>query len=135
MRICGRCRYIAAVFDRRGGTVYAYCRKYSILNAKGEKLMRRRYIVRYAIVIFIAIVALLLTTSFVMNDDAQQAVNIEKWCEYTIEPGDTLWTITRSMYDDSCDIRYKIAEICEKNGICADKITAGDVILLPVREE
>ena len=85
------------------------------------------YCYRIAAVIAIILIALLLL--------AARPAKHKVWKAYTVSSGDTLWTIARSEYGDSVDIRKKIAEICAENDIKPDKLTAGDVILIPMEAE
>lgn len=95
--------------------------------------MRRRRIIRNRIIaVLIAFLAVLLLCSFFTEPDKLPEVKV--WESYIIKPGDTLWKLTREIYGDSCDIRRMIDIIAEENEINAGRISAGDVILLPVVE-
>lgn len=88
----------------------------------------KKYMIRKLIAALAVMAMAVLVTSFVF-----QPTEPTQWKAVTIANGDTLWAIARQEYGDSADIRRKIAEIEKMNGIDADMLHAGDVILIPVR--
>lgn len=81
---------------------------------KKRKRQRQLKIKRICAAILAAMAIIVFVGSFVVWTEAQAD---RQYTEYTVKQGDTLWTICRKLYGDSCDIREKIADIREINGI------------------
>ena len=90
----------------------------------------RRIIRNRIIAILIAFLAVLLLCSFIAAKNSRSDIGL--WETYTVQPGDTLWELTREIYGNDCDIREIIDIIAKENEIRAGKIMAGDVIILPM---
>lgn len=85
--------------------------EYRRKKRRRQKLLRIRRICA-AVLAAMAIIAFI--GSFVMRDASQEE---GVYTEYTVKQGDTLWSICREYYGDSCDIRKRIADIRDINGI------------------
>lgn len=78
-------------------------------------------------IIIIAVFALCISLAMPKNN------KIVGYEEYTVTPGDTLWTIADEYYNDNIDIRRAIYDIEKHNGITAD-IQEWQAIELPIYE-
>lgn len=58
-----------------------------------------------------------------------------EYISYTVQPGDTLWSISEEITPIGRDLRYTVREIQDENGIENSVIRVGQVILVPVYEE
>lgn len=54
---------------------------------------------------------------------------------YTVQQGDTLWSISREITPEDRDLRYTIREIEEVNDLQNSTIKVGQVLTVPVYEE
>lgn len=87
-----------------------------------------KYIIRRAVAAMAIILIVLLLLA------AMPKTNVTQWQTYTVESGDTLWTIARNEYGDTVDVRRMIDIICAENDIVPDKLMPGQVIMVPVAE-
>ena len=80
------------------------------------------------LILVIIVVAILLLGS-------QKPEKVSAYISYTVQPGDTLWSISKEITPQSRDLRYTIRDIEDKNGIENSVIRVGQNILVPVYEE
>ncbi len=85
--------------------------------------------------IFISIILLigiLFINSFLgLSDASGLSDNEDKYMEFTVSYGDTLWDIADMYMSDDIDLRECVYILCELNEITADNIYPGQVILVP----
>ena len=93
---------------------------------RNKKRRRRTITILFSIVL--VILAAILLSSFVFYPTRSDKV----YYTYTVGYGDTLWSIAREIYGDSCDIRYKIDDIERENGIMDSTIYPGMQLLVEV---
>lgn len=84
-----------------------------------RKRKQKKLVVALIAVIF-AIAAIVLLCSFIPD-----TVTEKHYITYTVQSGDTLWSIARDIYGDSYDIRHKIDDIEHENGIMDARIYTG----------
>lgn len=103
------------------------------IRARKRSVMRRRITPRQArnrrilAAVLVAVLAVVFLTSFFIKPK-----RVDVWCEYAVEPGDTLWSICREVYGDG-DIRREIDLISAENGITGGRIYPGSMIFIPER--
>jgi LysM repeat protein len=83
---------------------------------------------KYLLILAVIIVAMLLLGS-------QKPEKASEYISYTVQPGDTLWSISEEITPIGRDLRYTVREIQDENGIENSVIRVGQVILVPVYEE
>ena len=66
---------------------------------------------------------------------SQKSEKASVYMEYTVQPGDTLWSISEVITPSSRDLRYTVYEIQKENGIENCDIKVGQVISVPVYKE
>jgi LysM repeat protein len=82
----------------------------------------------FVCVLAVVVVAMLLVGA--MTPD-----KASEYISYTVQPGDTLWSISKEITPQSRDLRYTVRDIEDKNGIENSVIRVGQNILVPVYEE
>lgn len=101
-------------------------RRYEIMIRQNKRRRKRRRIAA-------AVIAVLLLVVFVGSFFLICRASVPKqYITYTVQSGDTLWSIARDIYGDSCDIRYKIDDIERENGIMDARIYRGMRLLIEV---
>lgn len=53
--------------------------------------------------------------------------------EYVVRAGDTLWAIASTAADPGQDVRRLVADIGRLNGVNADTLQPGQILLIPAR--
>jgi uncharacterized protein (DUF1684 family) len=71
---------------------------------------------------------------FAFSEKPVRAAEPQEYAEVEIRAGDTLWRIAAEYKSEDRDIRRFIHDIRRINGIGAEGIRAGSMILVPVRE-
>lgn len=81
------------------------------------------------------VVAILCIFSIIGSLTGMNTVSSSSMNQYNpvkIESGDTLWNIASEYGPDDMDIRQVVREICDLNEISADRLEAGDTIIVPM---
>ena len=82
---------------------------------------------------FICILAVIVVAMLLIG--AMKPEKASVYITYTVQPGDTLWSISKEITPDSRDLRYTIQEIEEVNELQNCTIRVGQVLTVPVYEE
>ena len=92
------------------------------------KIVNRKRFITFCVILIVAV-------SFLFSDIFCPAVakdlSDESYLEVTVERGDTLWQIAKDYGPSGKDIRETIHNICKINGISAETLYAGAVIMVP----
>jgi len=87
---------------------------------------------RFTLFVALSIVFLVVISNTILGMDNASSMTEEKYMEISVKAGDTLWAIAGKYMPDSKDIRRSVYTLCETNGISADELMAGQVLLVPV---
>lgn len=82
---------------------------------------------------FVCVVALIVVAMLLIG--AMKPEKASEYVTYTVQQGDTLWSISKELTPDSRDLRYTIREIEEVNDLQNCTIRVGQVLTVPVYEE
>jgi len=85
-----------------------------------------RYVVPPRLVAILLVVSLLLVLTTAVQADQPVAV-----VTYTVESGDTLWSIAATATSRSGDVRDTVAAMRELNGLAGSTIHPGQVLHVP----
>lgn len=95
---------------------------------RGERSPLRLVLTLVALLMFMAAGMSLLSARWNTYD----TLHISGWQQYTVQPGDTLWSISvQADPGDRTDVVY--GEIERHNGLGSAQIYAGQVLWIPVR--
>lgn len=80
---------------------------------------------------------LLITLACILFVNMREEPSVYRWEEYTVQYGDTLWSISRdsAVMLSGEDLSSMSNIIAEYNGIQGSKIYAGQTILIPAGKE
>jgi cell division protein YceG involved in septum cleavage len=101
---------------------------YEISNRKFVIASRARFRIFLAVVI----IALAITMTAVIGRPAADAVTEPQTVSYTVESGDTVWSIAEEYTSDEDDVRQMVYNICEENNIDDSSITEGQKLVIPL---
>ena len=82
---------------------------------------------------FFLIVAFILVVMLILG--SKNSGKATEYITYTVQPGDTLWSISKEITPEDRDLRYTIREIEEVNDLQNCTIRVGQVLTVPVYEE
>ena len=91
-----------------------------------QALPSPRYLVPPRLVAILLVVSALLVLTTAVQADQPVAVAV-----YTVESGDTLWTIAATATDQSGDVRDTVAAMRQLNGLTGSTIHPGQVLHVP----
>jgi uncharacterized protein (DUF1684 family) len=100
-------------------------------NKKTYRIFSKR---RFATFLLILCASVFLA-GFAFAEKPVRAAEAPKYTEVEVHAGDTLWQIASKYKDGDQDIRSFIYDICKLNGVSADNLRAGDMILVPTRTD
>jgi len=95
--------------------------------------MKYRVVNRFRFISFLLICLLILSLIIVplFNTSFARSKESKSYVQITVNPGDTLWQIAREYGPGNKDVREVIYDICKLNGISAETLKAGDMLLIP----
>lgn len=98
--------------------------------------MRKRYKikskVRFFIFSLLCLSVLIGTMTLAFGGSNAYATSAEAYTEVVVEAGDTLWDIARAYGPSDVDLRVLVYNIEQLNGVSANSLMPGDVLLVPV---
>ena len=98
--------------------------------------MRKHYRIkskgRFIVFVALCLMILAASVSAVFGATAAHAASAEEYVEVTVESGDTLWNIARAYGPSNADLRVVVYNIERVNGISADSLMPGQILLVPV---
>jgi nucleoid-associated protein YgaU len=98
-----------------------------------KRRLETKYIIRRLIAVIVIVVIALLLIGATM--DVIRPLTVVSYQEYTVQSGDTLWTIARNTYGNGVDIRPKIYKLMRDNGITdSGKLIPGQVLVVEVEQ-
>lgn len=104
-----------------------------------RKVKKRSYRIKSRIRFTVFAAGLLIMTAAVFNSllglGDVSSMTVPQYKEVVVESGDTLWQIASEHQADDPDrqdIRKRIHQICRINGISADTLYPGQVLMIPV---
>ncbi len=80
-----------------------------------------------SVVMLLLIVTIMSTTGQLFSS----AYKVQRYDEYGVREGDTLWSIAQSYDEDYDDIRYFIYQIKKANDLQSDYIVPGQALKIP----
>ena len=92
------------------------------------RIVNRKRFIAFCVIVIVAVSSLFL---LIFRPAMAKDLSGEKYVELTVESGDTLWQIASDYGPADKDIRKTIYDICKINGISAETLYAGSVIMVP----
>jgi hypothetical protein len=100
------------------------------INGKTYRIKSR---VRFTIFVIIIMLLLVSSANAVLGFYDASGKTVERFSEYTVESGDTLWTIAAEFMPSDMDVREAVFEIRSLNGISgSEALMPGRTLLIPV---
>ncbi len=100
-------------------------------------MTRKRYRIANKVRFTAFVCALILVTVFagsaLLGYGRSEAMDIDKYIEVKVQPGDTLWSLAKAYGPANTDVRNTICEIEDLNGITASTLQAGQYLTIPVK--
>ncbi len=98
--------------------------------------MRKHYRIkskgRFFAFVTICLLIVFASVTAVFGAPVAHASSADDYVEVTVENGDTLWNIARSYGPANADTRVVVYNIERVNGISADSLMPGQILLVPV---
>lgn len=100
-------------------------------------MTRKRYRIANKVRFTAFVCAMILLTVFagsaLFGYGRSEAMDIDKYIEVKVQPGDTLWSLASQYGPAGADIRNTICEIEDLNGITASGLMPGQCLTIPVK--
>ena len=100
-------------------------------------MTRKRYRiankVRFTAFVCAMILLIIFSGSALFGYGRSEAMDIDKYIEVKVQPGDTLWSLAREYGPAGEDVRNTICEIEALNGVNASNLMAGQYLTIPVK--
>lgn len=87
------------------------------------------------IAVFLIAILAVMSISSLTGTLVSDAMEVERFTEYTVMGGDTLWSIAKTIRQPSQDVRAVIHHITELNGLESTNIKPGQLLKLPCKED
>jgi hypothetical protein len=95
---------------------------------KTYRIFSKRRFTAFLLIVFASV----FLAGFAFAEKPVRAAEAPTYAEVEVRAGDTLWRIASEYKSEGQDIRRLIYDICQINGVSADSIQAGSMILIPV---
>jgi hypothetical protein len=95
---------------------------------KTYRIFSKRRFTAFLLIVFASV----FLAGFAFAEKPVRAAEAPTYAEVEVRAGDTLWRIASEYKSEGQDIRRLIYDICQINGVSADSIQAGSMILVPV---
>ncbi|MBR4150476.1 MAG: LysM peptidoglycan-binding domain-containing protein [Firmicutes bacterium] len=100
-------------------------------------MTRKRYRivnkVRFTAFVCAMILLIIFAGSALFGYGRSEAMDIDRYIEVKVQPGDTLWSLASAYGPTDQDVRNVICEIEDLNGISASSLQAGQYLTIPVK--
>ena len=98
--------------------------------------MRKHYRIkskgRFFVFVTLCLMIVFVSATAVFGVPAAHAASAEEYVEVVVKSGDTLWNIARAYGPSNADLRVVVYNIERVNGISADSLMPGQILLVPV---
>ncbi len=87
---------------------------------------------RFTIFVALAIVLAVLSVNAMLGLNQASGMENLEYIKVIVQPGDTLWDLTKEYMGNDLDPRKGVSIICSMNKTSPEQLKPGDILLIPV---